>query len=262
MPCVCESCARHARTLGLEQTPRSRAPLRKAFRSAAKQWHPDRFERDPVLRLEAEERFKQIQVAYRELLEHYEDPVQWLIEPAFSAPRGTEPFSAAAYRAGADPLEPQNAPAAPPISFFGAPGCFVAPDFSPIAERILVTHLRDPERALAIVNLSGPASPPGSFAQFILLADEGVFVRDTRNIVSLLWYSHLGAIRLVAKRRRGLSGLWQSIFERLSATEQRYQLEIWRRDGTLFHTIAGQVDDSIKKVIYNFLQQKKPRPPL
>ena len=114
MPCVCESCARHARTLGLEQTPRSRAPLRKAFRAAAKLWHPDRFERDPVLRLEAEERFKQIQVAYRELTEHYEDPVQWLIEPAFSAPRGTEPFSAAAYRAGADPLEPQNAPAPRP----------------------------------------------------------------------------------------------------------------------------------------------------
>ena len=262
MPCVCKSCARHAQTLGLEQTPRTRAPLRKAFRAAAKQWHPDRYERDPAMRLEAEERFKQIQVAYRELMEHYETPAQWPIEPAFAARRSAAPSYVAPIYTAPGHTAPGDIPTAPPIFFGGAPGCFVAPDFSPIAERIIVTHLRDPERALAIVDLSGPASPPGSFAQFILLADEGVFVRDFRNIVSLLWYSHLCQIRLVPKPRRGLAGLWQSIFERLSGTDQKYQLEIWRRDGTLFHTIAGQVDDSIKKVIYNFLQQKKPRPPL
>jgi hypothetical protein len=255
MPCVCERCARHAGTLGLEQTPRSRAPLRKAFRAAAKLWHPDRYERDPAKRVEAEEHFKQIQVAYRELTEHYENPVAWLIEPAFAAPG----YVASRYTApGHTP--PDNAATAPPISFGGAPGCFVAPDFSPIAVRIIVRHLRDAERAFAIVDLSGLASPPGSLAQFILLADDGIFIRDSRDLVSLLWYAHLGEIRLVAKPRRGLPGLWQRFLERLSGTEQKYQLEIWRRDGTLFSTIAGQVDDSIKKVIYNFLQQKRPRP--
>jgi hypothetical protein len=265
MPCVCERCARHAQTLGLEQTPRSRAPLRKAFRAAAKLWHPDRFERDPIKRLEAEEHFKQIQVAYRELTEHYEEPVKWPVESGSAGSGFGEPaFAASGYTAprytapGHTP--PDNAAAAPPISFGGAPSCFVAPDFSPIAVRIIVRHLRDAERAFAIVDLSGPASLPGSFAQFILLADEGIFVRDSRDLVSLLWYAHLGEIRLVAKPRRGLPGLWQRFLERLSGTEQKYQLEIWRRDGTLFHTIAGQVDDSIKKVIYNFLQQKRPRP--
>lgn len=260
MPCVCERCAQHARTLGLEQTPRSRAPLRKAFRSAAKLWHPDRFERDPGKRLEAEEHFKQIQVAYRELTEHYENPVEWPIEPRFAEPA----FAASGYTAprytapGHTP--PGDAATAPPISFGGAPGCFVAPDFSPIAVRIIVRHLRDAERAFAIVDLSGPASLPGSFAQFILLADEGIFVRDSRDLVSLLWYAHLGELLLVDRRKDGLPGIWQRFLESLSGTEQKYQLEIWRRDGTLFSTIAGQVDDSIKKVIYNFLQQKRPRP--
>lgn len=262
MPCVCETCARHAQTLDLEQTPRSRAVLRKSYRSVARLWHPDRYERDPVMRPVAEERFKQIQVAYRELTEHFENPIQWLIEPAFARPRSTTPRADVPRYTAPGHTPPDAAADAPPLFFGDAPGCFVAPDFSPIAERIIVMHLRDAERALAIVNLSGPASPTGSLSQFILLADEGIYMRDERGIVSLLWYSHLGQIRLVQKQRRGLSGLWQKFLERLSATEQKYQLEIWRNDGTLFHSIAGQVDDSVKKVIYNFLQQKKPRPPL
>jgi hypothetical protein len=229
--------------------------LRKAYRAAARHWHPDRYERDPVLRLEAEERFKQIQIASRALTEHLENPIQWPVEPAFAARPKTEPRYTAP---GHTP--PADAAAGPLLSFGGRPGCFVAPDFSPVAERIIVLQLRDAERALAIVDLSGPASPPGSFAQFLLLADDGIFVRDSRTIVSLLWYSDLGAIRLIGKGRRGLSGLWQRLQERLTGTEQKYVLEIRRRDGTLFHTIAGQVDDSVKKVIYNFLQQKRPAP--
>jgi hypothetical protein len=263
MPCVCETCARHAQILGLDQSPRTRAVLRKSYRTAARLWHPDRYERDPVMRPVAEERFKLIQVAYRELTDHFESPIQWLVESAFARPRPTAPPRADTPPYTAPGHTPPDAAAdAPPIFFGDAPGCYVAPDFSPIAERIIVSHLRDAERALAIVDLSGPSAPPGSLAQYILLADEGIFIRDERGIVSLLWYSHLGQIRLVQKPRRGLSGLWQKFLERLSATEQKYQLEIWRRDETLFHLIAGQVDDSIKKVIYNFLQQKKSRPPL
>jgi len=41
-----------------------------AYRAAAKRWHPDRFESDPARRTEAEERFKRVQVAFRELAEH------------------------------------------------------------------------------------------------------------------------------------------------------------------------------------------------
>jgi hypothetical protein len=240
MPCVCERCLEHARTLGLGQRPTSQTAMRKAFKAAAKLWHPDRFEKQPDRQHEAEERFKQIQIAYRELTEHHENPVEWPVEPAFAAP--------------------VSAAHAPPIFFGGALGCFVAPDFSRNAERIIATHVREPDRALAIVDLSGPASPPGTLAQYILFTSHGVFVRDALNMVSLLWYEDLGELRLVDKRKNGKLSLWRQIVERLSGTEQKYTLEIYRRDGRLLHTVASQVDDSIKKVIYNFLQQKKPQP--
>jgi hypothetical protein len=235
MPCVCPQCAEHAHTLGLAQRPPSRAVLRKAFRAAAKLWHPDRFEADPAKRLEAEERFKQIQIAYRELTEHFENPAEWALEPAFTPP---------------------SAPAAHPIFFGNAPGCYVAPDFSLLADRIIVAHVREPDRALAIVDLTGPGSPPGSLAQYILFTEYGIVVRDALNLVSLLWYSDLGEVRLDDKRRNGRLGLWQALLERVSRTEQKHALHIFRRNGTLFHTIASQVDDSVKKVIYNFLQQE------
>lgn len=257
MPCVCDSCVQHARIMGLDQCPRTRAVLRKGYRTAAKLWHPDRYERDPARRPEAEEHFKQIQIAYRELTEHFENPVQWLIETPSATSRDTEPFSAAAYHAEADRTAQHSSAARPPISFGDVPGCFVAPDFSAIAEQILIEHVREPDRALAIVDLSGPALPPGSLAQFLLLTEHAIFVRDIRSIVSLLWFADLGEVRLIAKRRRGLAGMGQKIFERLTGTEQRYQLQILRSDGTLFYSITGRVDDSIKKVIYNFLQQKR-----
>lgn len=239
MPCVCERCLEHARTLGLGQRPSSQAAMRKAFKAAAKLWHPDRFEKQPDQQREAEEHFKLIQIAYRELSEHHENPVEWPVEPVFTAPVSV-----------AD---------APSISFGSAPGCFVAPDFSVNAERVIAAHVREPDRALAIVDLSGPASPPGTLAQYIVFTSHGVFVRDALNIVSLLWYDDLGEIRLTDKRKNGRLSLWQQIIERISGTEQKYTLAIHRRDGTLLHTIASQVDDSVKKVIYNFLQQKKPK---
>ncbi len=243
--------------MGLDQCPRTRAVLRKGYRTAAKLWHPDRFERDPARRTEAEEHFKLIQIAYRELTEHFDNPVQWLIETVSATPPDTEPFNAAAYNA--EPDHPAHrAPAArPPISFGNIPGCFVAPDFSPNADQILMEHVREPDCALAMVDLTGPGSPPGTLAQFILLTDQGVVVRDIRNIVSLLWYADMGDVRLVLKRRSALAGVAHRIFESLSGTEQKYALEILRSNGTLFHSIAGQVDDSIKKIIYNFLQQRR-----
>jgi hypothetical protein len=241
MPCVCPQCAEHAHTLGLAERPPSRAVLRKAFRAAARLWHPDRFEGEPAKRLEAEEHFKLIQIAYRELTEHFDNPAEWALEPAF-----TPPTAAAA--------------AAPPIFFGNSPGCFVTPDFSRIADRIIMAHVREPDRALAIVDLTGPGSPPGSLAQYLLFTVHGLVVRDALNLVSLLWYSDLGEIRLDDKRRNGRLGLWQAFLEHVSRTEQKYALHIFRRDGTLFHTIASQVDDSVKKVIYNFLQQNRPQP--
>jgi DnaJ domain len=237
MPCACESCLQHARTIGLADKQVSKAAIRKAFRAQAKLWHPDRFENDEIKRLEAEEHFKQIQVAYRELCEHHESPREWPLEEAFPRKKPTD--------------------GSPRISFGGAPGCFVTPDFPLLADRIIARHLPSPEDALAIVDLSGSGSNAGNFEQFILFTRDGILVRIARKIISLLWYTDLGEIRLVDQRKQGKLGFWQRTAERISGVEQKYALEIHRRDGTHFCTIAGQVDDSVKKVIYSFLRQMK-----
>jgi hypothetical protein len=237
MPCACANCLQHASTLGLADKQVSKAAIRKAFRAQAKLWHPDRFENDEPKRLEAEEHFKQIQVAYRELWEHHEHPRQWSVEEPFPQRKA-----------------PDNSPR---ISFGGAPGCFVAPDFSLLADRIIARHLPNPENAMAIVDLSGRGSKASTFDQFILFTRDAILVRNARKIISLLWYTDLGEISLVDQRKEGKLGFWQRAAERISGIEQKYALEIQRRDGTHFCTIVGQVDDSVKKVIYIFLLQMR-----
>jgi hypothetical protein len=238
MPCACATCLQHAGTLRLSEKQVTKTTIRKAFRAQAKLWHPDRFENDEPKRLEAEEHFKQIQIAYRELWEHYENPVE--------LPQEEEVFP-----------KKRPEPDFPRISFGGAPGCFVAPNFSYHADRIVARHIANPENALAIVDLSGAWSKAGTFNQFILFTRDGIFVRDARNIISLLWYHHLGQISLVDQRKHGKLGFWQSTVERITGIEQKYALQISRRDGTPFCNICSEVDDSVKKVMYSFLLQMK-----
>src|SRR5580658_8743054 len=73
MSCPCVACRDHARTLGLARWPASKKAVHRAYRSAAKLWHPDRFANDEVKIHEAEERFKLLQAAYSELTEHNRD---------------------------------------------------------------------------------------------------------------------------------------------------------------------------------------------
>jgi curved DNA-binding protein CbpA len=70
MSCLCAACCDHARTLGLPRWPASKRAVHRAYRSAAKLWHPDRFANDEAKIREAEERFKLLQAAYSELTEH------------------------------------------------------------------------------------------------------------------------------------------------------------------------------------------------
>jgi COMPASS component SWD3 len=58
----------HYNTLGLKPGASSEE-IKQAYRTLAKQWHPDRFLNDPRLKQQAEERFKQINEAY-EVLKH------------------------------------------------------------------------------------------------------------------------------------------------------------------------------------------------
>ncbi len=64
MACVCKSCVEHCRTLGVSQALTTKAAIHKAYRVAAKRWHPDRVQGDERSRLEAEERFKRVHAAY------------------------------------------------------------------------------------------------------------------------------------------------------------------------------------------------------
>jgi hypothetical protein len=245
MPCVCPRCRQHSKTLGLTQAAPSKPAIRKAFRAAAKLWHPDRFENNPRAQKDAEEHFKLVQVAYRELWEHNETPVESSPESAPAPPVET-PFARA-----------EPAVALPTISFAGAPNCFEAPDFPLYAQQIIADHMGDPENALAIVDLSRTASPAGTFSQYILFTVHGIFVRNNHKIISLLWYTELGDVQITDRRGYGKLRFWHRLVEKLYGVQPRYSLLVYRRNKTLFCAFADEMDDSVKKVVYNFLLRRK-----
>jgi hypothetical protein len=226
MPCACDQCLQHAKEA-----------IHKAYRDAVKRWHPDRFESDPGLQPEAEEHFKQIQIAYRALTDHNQSPMILSLESI-----------------AAKPVRPAT------LSFGKAPGAFTPPRLPPQVEQIIAAHLGPDQKALAFVDLSRDGTNPGDFSQFLLVASHAVIVRDADGNDSIIWYTDLGEISLIDHRIDGKLGVWQSVLEKVSGTEQKYTLQIHRRNGAHFFSLAGQTDDSVKKVIYNFLRRKKYQP--
>lgn len=243
MPCACERCLEHSRTLGLAGKAPSRAAVRKAFKGAARQWHPDRFENNPGQRLEAEERFKLIQVAYRELWEHIETPVVAL------APEQEHADTPPAARPSAKTEMPE-------IFFGNLPGCFTAPGFPGSVWLAIADQLQPNEQAVAFVDLSAGGSWAGNRSRFILLTSYRIIVRDVYNVISLLWYTDLGDV-LFIDQQEGKTRFWQKIVNDIKGPGQRYTLEIKRHNGAPFFAIEGQTDDRVKRVIYNFLVQIK-----
>ena len=238
MPCACERCIRHSRTLGLPAKPPSKASIRKAYRASAKLWHPDRFENNPSRRLQAEEQFKLIQVAYRELTEHCEKPER---EPSVTTKS-----------AG-----PVARPAPAPVFFGDAPGCFVFPYLPAAVVNIFAAYLQDTECAVAYVDLSMTGIRREIGTQYILLTDRRIIVRDAMGVVSLLWYSDLGEIRLLDRHEVRMPSLWERIVEKTWGIKHRRVLQINRQNGLHFISLLGQTHDNVKKVVYNFLLQMK-----
>jgi hypothetical protein len=243
MSCDCAQCRQHYRTLGIAYGVPSEVEIEEAYREGVKQWHPDLYENYASLRADAEEHFKQLQIAWRELKEHSgvsEDP------PAVSIPAAGVPVESDFV--GASAVEQK-----PAISFGGAPGCLVASQFTVEIEEIIARHLGKSDTALAIVDLDGARSYAASYSHFFLLASRGIMVRDARGIVSLLWYKDLGEVNLIDKRKNGKLGFSQRLF----GNQHNCSLQIDRSDRNHFLSITNQVDDNVKIVIYNFLLQQK-----
>jgi hypothetical protein len=240
MACACDQCARHAATLGLAGKAVTQAAVRKAFRTAARQWHPDRFENQPARRAVAEETFKQMQEAYRELWEHLEAPV--LLEKQPEQPRER-------------PVPPP--PAVAPIFFGGLRGCFTAPHLPFYVNDLAAAHMHAREQPVAMVELSRPGSAGKAPAEFLFLTSYRILVRNAVQAISMLWYTDLGELRFVDQYRHSKLGFLRRIAAELTGVQNRYSLEIYRRNGTLFFSMEGPADDSARKVVYNFLRQQK-----
>ena len=223
----------------------SKAAIRKAYKTEAKRWHPDRFEKNPAQRHEAEERFKLIQVAYRELTEHCDNPEQLPVEdiPARAA---------AGYGETADaPIEDNT----PPIFLGNLAGCSTAPNFSAAANRVILSVRMEPtERPLAFIDLSHGVRKEGVPSQYVLLTSYRMVVRNALNIVAFLWYTDMGEIGFIDRLTHGKSRLWQRAVE-MMGLRPKYSLRIARHDGSPFHAIEGEADDRVKRVVYNFLRQ-------
>ena len=84
-----------------------------------------------------------------------------------------------------------------------------------------------------------------------------MMVRDSRNVISMVWYTDLGEIKLIDQRRDGKPSSWQKFMGGISGSQPGYELQIYRSNGVQFHTISGQVDDSVKTAIYDFLMRQK-----
>lgn len=110
------------------------------------------------------------------------------------------------------------------------------------------------EKPLAFVDLSHGARVAGNPSQYILLTSYRIFVRNALNIVAFLWFTDLGEVGFIDRLMHGKPRLWQNLVEKLGLAP-KYSLVIGRHDGSHFHSIEGEADDRVKKVIYNFLRQ-------
>jgi hypothetical protein len=254
MSCECGQCRQHFRTLGIAYGVPSESEIEAAYNESVKQWHPDLYENYASLRAEAEERFKEIQVAYRELKEHntagYTPPVK-------SSPIQYE--QTATYDPGAPAAQAEPPAAVPELSFDGAPGCLTAAQFTSEVKELIAGHLGKQEQALAIVDLGGSRARFAAFSQFLLIAGRGVIMRNSRGMISLLWYKDMGELRWVEGQSGSKSGSWNKIIGSLSGTPAGCQLTIYRSDGVLFLSLTDQVEDNVKRTLHNFLLSKKPQ---
>lgn len=236
MACGCRVCLEHFRILGVAAPPTSKSGLHKAYRAAAKRWHPDRFPNDESKRRDAEDRFKRIHAAYEALCEHFENPI--------TTPREDVEF-----------VTPARHHPSPVISFGDAPDCFVAPHFpARVREAIEAARVENSDPVVGFIDLSAGSS---RVSEFILFTKHRMFVRDASEILSVIWYADLGSVKLIDREEENKPGAWQRIAEKFVGKAQRCSLEINRLNGSQFRELTDRPDDRVKRVVDNFLRQMK-----
>jgi hypothetical protein len=249
MACICRTCLQHFPVLGIADPPRTKAAIHKAYRTAAKLWHPDRYQNNERKRLEAEEQFKHIQVAYRELCDHFENPKRRFVEREYRSQRSYS----------GDSAQTVSGLGTPPTIFFGdAHHCFSVAHFPEGVEKIIVgSALGGAETSVGFVSLSGTMHESEAPARYILLTNHRLFIRGASDLVHVLWYADLGEIQYIDRHAEKRQTLRHRLFGWLLDKERRFTLRIQRRDGTEFYALKESPDDRVKKVIYNFLQQMR-----
>ena len=244
MSCDCAKCREHYKTLGFMFGVPSESEIENSYRELVKQWHPDLYENYASLRADAEEHFKQIQVAYRELQEH-------------NTVTAEAPVRKAAVQTPS--VVVQQKEEAPAISLAGAPGCLMVKEFTHEIQEMVAPHLGRLGLAMAIVDLSGSRGRSATFSHFFLLAARGIMMRDSRNIISVIWYTDLGEVSLIDRNKSGKMSSWQKLMGGASSGQPSYELHINRSNGANFCVISNQVDDRVKQAIYEFLMRQKPQ---
>ncbi len=248
MPCDCKRCREHHVTLGLDQEPASAGEIREAYRDAVQVWHPDRFEGNQRLRQRAEEQFKRVQVAYRELVEH---------EPKAAAPPAS--------REPVRNTRPESARNRVPrrISFDGTPGCYAATNIPPRIVKKVREHMGSGEVVLGAIELSETGLIAGSSQpsygtdstledmRFLALTNNGLLVNDGGKKDACVRYEDLGDLKM------------EPVFPIFLMNDPPYPLRkqlglrIERADSSCFCLLWYSRDDSVVQTIHDFLQEMK-----
>ena len=242
MSCDCAQCRQHYRTLGIAFGIPEESAIEEAYRESIKQWHPDLYENYASLRADAEEHFKQIQVAYRELKEH-------------NTTSAGLPAEGAVVQSPAAVTQPKEE--TPAASSVDVPGMLTAQHFTLQIEEMLASQLGKSIEALAIADLSGSGPRAGSYSQYLLLTTRGIMVRDIGKKISLLLYTELGEIKLIDRHRDGKLSPWQKLMEGISGSQPNCELQIYRSNGVPFYSISSQADDSVKAAVCSLLESQR-----
>jgi hypothetical protein len=251
MSCACETCRVNGAILGLRKFPSTRGAIHDAYRTAAKTWHPDRFVTTPARIPEAEEKFKRAQAAYRELTEHNpqdEDETELDSEAEGSS---DAPQSEAVHESPGPGVEWN--PHAAAVLFDGLPHCFLAPAFPPQAGAIAAQHIGLFDYPVAIFDLARD----GSLRRFLLLASHGIILKDELGRLLLLRYEDLGRIELHARESAGMIAFWEKLAARFTGVQERFSLDLYRRNGSHFCSLTGALHDGSKTALYRYLSRKR-----